>query len=326
MSSVIKDRNILITGGAGFIGSTLANKLSVNNNVTVIDDLSMGSFSNLDESPNLTKIRGTVTDQGLLEEVFEDNDFHYVFHLAAVASVADSIARPYATHQVNFDSTMMILEILRKKLKSLERLVFSSSAAVYGDEPTMPKREESVIRPLSPYAVDKFSSERMVTLYNNLYGVPASAVRFFNVYGPKQNPKSPYSGFISILVDRLFSGGFLTVFGDGEQSRDFVFVEDALQALLLIATSTESSGEVYNVGTGVKTSLNDLIVTSEKVFGRKIKVTYGESRKGDIEVSVSDIRKLSSIGYKPRNSVEQGLTKYSEYELERKAASKRSPL
>ena len=216
---MITKSNILITGGAGFIGSSLANELLPQNKITVIDNLSMGDFNNLHETSNLTKILGDVTDKNLLVKVLEENDFDYIFHLAAIASVADSVARPYETHQVNFDSTMTLLEILRQNKKSLKRFVFSSSAAVYGDEPTLPKQEEGTIRPLTPYAIDKFASEKMTMIYNNLYDVPTSATRFFNVYGPNQNPNSPYSGFISILVDRLRENTELTIFGDGEQSR-----------------------------------------------------------------------------------------------------------
>ena len=169
---MIKNNNILITGGAGFIGSTLANALLPDNKVIVLDDLSMGDFNNLDESINLTKIEGNLVDKELLGKIFSENEFDYIFHLGAVASVADSVARPYETHQVNFDSTMTILEILRTRKSKLKRFVFSSSAAVYGDEPTLPKREESVIRPLTPYAIDKFASEKMAMIYNLLYDIP----------------------------------------------------------------------------------------------------------------------------------------------------------
>ncbi|MEY8442729.1 NAD-dependent epimerase/dehydratase family protein [Lactococcus ileimucosae] len=312
---MIQNNNILITGGAGFIGSSLANRLLPNNKVTIIDDLSMGDFSNLSSSSNLIKIKGSVTDKALLEKVFEENDFDYIFHLAAVASVADSVARPYETHQVNFDSTMAILEILRTKKKSIKRFIFSSSAAVYGDEPTLPKQEESIIRPLTPYAVDKFASERMVMVYNDLYKIPASATRFFNVYGPNQNPNSPYSGFISILVDCLKNQKPLTIFGDGEQARDFVYIDDVLQALLLIATSDQSLGQVYNVGTGAKTTLNDLIRFSQSDLGKEVDVKYTEPREGDIKLSISNIQKLKKIGYNPKYNLESGMKKYLDYEF-----------
>ncbi|TNU78896.1 NAD-dependent epimerase/dehydratase family protein [Lactococcus lactis] len=312
---MIKKNNVLITGGAGFIGSSLANVLLPQNKVTVIDNLSMGDFNNLQESANLTKILGDVTDKKLLTKVFEENDFDYIFHLAAIASVADSVARPYETHQVNFDSTMMILEILRQNKKSLKRFVFSSSAAVYGDEPTLPKTEESTIRPLTPYAIDKFASEKMAMIYYNLYDIPASATRFFNVYGPNQNPNSPYSGFISILVNRLRENTELTIFGDGEQSRDFVYIEDVIQALLLIATSNQSLGEVYNVGTGIKNTINDLTKFAQKFTDKELSIKYDAARQGDIKDSLSDVSKLESIGYKPNYDLANGMKKYLNYEF-----------
>ena len=316
---MINNSTILVTGGAGFIGSTLVNKLLSNDNkVIVVDNLSMGDFNNINESINVVKIEGSVTDCELMGQLLNDYDFEYIFHLAAIASVADSVARPYETHQVNYDSTMMLLEMLRKDKKSLKRFVFSSSAAVYGDEPTLPKQEESVIRPLTPYAIDKFASERTAMMYNNLYGVPTSATRFFNVYGPNQNPASPYSGFISILVDRLKRGTELTIFGDGDQSRDFVFVDDVIQALLLIATSEDSYGEVYNVGTGSIITLNNLVEMTEKILNKEVSVKHGDMREGDIRHSRADITKLSKIGYKPSFDLESGMHKYLDFEFSKK--------
>lgn len=314
---MIKNNNILITGGAGFIGSTLANALLPDNKVIVLDDLSMGDFNNLDESINLTKIEGNLVDKELLGKIFSENEFDYIFHLGAVASVADSVARPYETHQVNFDSTMTILEILRTRKSKLKRFVFSSSAAVYGDEPTLPKREESVIQPLTPYAIDKFASEKMAMIYNLLYDIPTSATRFFNVYGPNQNPESPYSGFISILVDRLKNEKELTIFGNGEQTRDFVYVEDVVNALLLIATSDKSRGQVYNVGTGSRITLNDLVKLSQEITGKKISIKFDKEREGDIRDSISDISKLRSIGYEPNVDLALGMKKYLEYEFKK---------
>lgn len=313
---MISSSRILVTGGAGFIGSTLANDLiSKGNKVWVLDDLSMGKWSNLEESDQLIKIEGSVVDKKLVQKIFNENDFEYVFHLAAIASVADSVTRPVETHQVNFDSTFFILNLLRDNKKSLKRFIFSSSAAIYGDEPTLPKQEESVIRPLTPYAVDKFASERMVALYNNLYGVPTSITRFFNVFGPNQNPASPYSGFISILIDRLKNNKSLTIFGDGEQSRDFVYIEDVIQALLLIATSEQSFGEVYNVGTGIKNTINDLIKFAQKFTEKELPIKYDVARQGDIKDSLSDISKLKSIGYKPNFDLATGIKKYLNHEF-----------
>ena len=305
----------LITRGAGFIGSTLANYLSKENSVIVIDDLSMGKEENLIKSSKLQFINGSVTDSELMNDILSNNTFDYVFHLAAIASVADSVERPVETHQVNFESVLMLLELIRKYQKGLKRLVFSSSAAVYGDEPTLPKKEESVIRPLTPYAVDKFAAEQYVLDYNHLYGVKTSAVRFFNVYGPNQNPESPYSGVISILVDRYkkIQKGEDTqfiLFGEGSQSRDFVFIEDVVQALLLVAKKEESLGKQFNVGTGIATTLNGLIEIIDRTLGFKLPLEHEAERDGDIKESVADISRLKSLGFTPSFSVREGMKKY----------------
>lgn len=310
---------ILITGGAGFIGSTLANHLSKENSVIVIDDLSMGKEENLFESENLRFINGSVTDNKLMDDILSNNKFDYIFHLAAIASVADSVERPVETHQINFESVLLLLELIKNYQKDLKRLVFSSSAAVYGDEPTLPKQEESVIRPLTPYAVDKFAAEQYVLDYYHLYGIPTSAVRFFNVYGPNQNPESPYSGVISILVDRykkLQSGmeTQFTLFGDGSQSRDFVFVEDVIQALLLVASKEEALGKQFNVGTGNALELSELIKVIDETLNITLPISYEASRDGDIKNSVADISRLKSLGFKPSFSIHEGMKKYLESE------------
>ncbi|MDR0615133.1 MAG: NAD-dependent epimerase/dehydratase family protein [Lactobacillales bacterium] len=310
--------NYLVTGGAGFIGSNLTNFLAKENHVVVVDDLSMGKMENLDLSANIEFIKGSVIDVTLMRNLFKEKEFDYIFHLAAIASVADSVKNPVQTHQVNFDAVFHLLELTKKYQKMFKRFVFSSSAAVYGDEGTLPKQEESVIRPLTPYAIDKFAAEKFVLVYNNLYEVPASAVRFFNVYGPKQNPSSPYSGVISIMMDCFdkLKGNLdakFTLFGDGQQSRDFVFVEDVIQALLLVAKSSATFGEVYNVGIGQATTLLKLIRIIENHFGIKLPIIYKEARLGDIKESFADISKLQEVGYKPKNTVSEGMKKYIEY-------------
>lgn len=308
-------KKILITGGAGFIGSSLVNRLSSNYIVYVIDDLSMGDKNNLNKSQNIRFLKGTVTDKSLMTKIIKENNFEYIFHLAAIASVADSVERPLDTHSVNFDSVLMILELCRKYQKNLKRLVFSSSAAVYGDEETLPKKEESVIRPLTPYAIDKFSAEQYVLDYYSLYGVPTSAVRFFNVYGPNQNPSSPYSGVISIIVDnckKIMNGkpAHFTIYGDGEQSRDFVYIEDVLDALIIVATSDNSLGTQYNVGTGTGTTLNRLVDTVSSIIKIKLPVSHEKSRVGDIKESLADNTKLKKIGFNPKFDIVSGMREY----------------
>lgn len=311
---------ILITGGAGFIGSTLANHLGKENVVIVVDDLSMGKVENLEMDRNITFIEGDVADSVLMEEIIHANQFDYIFHLAAVASVADSVARPVETHRVNFESVLMLLELVRKYQPNLKRIVFSSSAAVYGDEPTLPKKEESIIRPLTPYAIDKFAAEQYVLDYCHLYDVPGSAVRFFNVYGPNQNPNSPYSGVISILVDRYkkqLAGEktSFTLYGDGSQSRDFVYIDDVIQALLLVANKEAALGQQFNVGTGKATTLLTLIQTIDQILETELALEYQPERSGDIHDSLADISKIQSIGYLPNYDVLSGMKSYLKTEI-----------
>lgn len=318
---MITNSTILITGGAGFIGSTLAQSLGKENHLVVVDDLSMGKKSNLTGIKNLRFIQGDIAEHQLMEDVLQTTSFDYIFHLGAIASVADSVAEPLKTHRVNFDSTLLLLELVRTYQKNLKRFVFSSSAAVYGDESTLPKNETtSIIRPLTPYAIDKFSSERYVLDYHDLYHVPTAAVRFFNVYGPNQNPESPYSGVISILLDcykQNLAGQTKTfkLFGDGLQTRDFVYVADVIQALLLVATATKAKGNVYNVGTGHAISLLDIIQILNQITGLVLPIEQAAARLGDIPHSVSTIEKLTALGYQPKFTVEMGMQRYLEREL-----------
>ena len=309
----------LVTGGAGFIGSNLTNMLvKKGHEVVVIDDLSMGKVENLNDLGKVEFIKGSITNKELMKSILTKHQFDYVFHLAAVASVADSVERPVETHEVNYNAVLNILDLIRKYQQNLKRFVFASSAAVYGDDPELPKKETSPIKPMTQYAVDKFAAERTAINFNNLYNVPASAVRFFNVYGPNQNPESPYSGVISILLDRYTRNlkgeniGF-TLFGDGSQVRDFVFIEDVLHALLLVSESENSLGQVFNVGTENETDLNQVITELNEIYDFELPVTHDAARVGDIHRSVADISSLKSLGFMPENTVFQGLSKLVEF-------------
>lgn len=310
---------ILITGGAGFIGSNLVKKYYKDNKIVVVDDLSMGTQNNIAEFDNVVFHKASVLDLKFMTELLKEEDFDYIFHLAAVASVADSIKRPIETNQINFLSTLQILEILKQmENSSLKRFVFASSAAIYGDEETLPKKEDSEIRPLTPYAIDKFASEKYTLVYSSLYDLPTSCVRFFNVYGPKQNPSSPYSGVISIILDRFEkkinkNPKEFTLYGDGNQTRDFVFVEDVVSALDIVARSHQSKGNVYNVGTGTETSLNDLIASLSRILNESIEINNLPIREGDIQRSFCSIEKLKQLGYTPKYSVEDGLGEYIKF-------------
>lgn len=310
---------LLITGGAGFIGSTLAKRLAPTHDIIVVDDLSMGQTANLAGVPNIEFYEESVLNEAFMTKLFRSEQFDYIFHLAAIASVADSVARPVATHRVNFDSTLLILELIKTYQPALKRIVFSSSAAVYGDDPTLPKDEQAPIKPLSPYAVDKFASETYLLNAYALYGVRASAARFFNVYGINQNPSSPYSGVISIMMSKYLEQlagetTRFTFFGEGHQTRDFVFVEDVCRALLLIAESEEALGQVYNIGNGVETSLLTLKAELDDLFGLTLPTHHAAAREGDIERSVATITKLKSLGYEPHYTFKEGLRIYIEHE------------
>lgn len=305
---------ILITGGAGFIGSNLAKALvkEEDNKVVVVDDLSMGQIENL-EGLDLRFIEHDVTDKEFMHHLLREYKFDYIFFLAAVASVADSVERPLETHAVNQEAVLDTLEFIHHSKLPLKRFLFTSSAAVYGNLPDMPKSETTRCQPLTPYAVDKYAAERFTIDYEGLYGVPTVAVRFFNVFGPNQNPDSPYSGVLSIITDKLKNNEVFNLYGDGSQTRDFVYVADVVKALRLVVTKTPKA-TVYNVAQGGETSLLDLIRMYEKVSGRKLKINYMPARKGDITKSIADISKIKSIGFKTDWSLERGLKVYWEYE------------
>lgn len=302
---------VLVTGGAGFIGSNLVDHLiETVDEVIVVDDLSMGLGSNLPKSNKVKFYKESITNYDFMKKLLINEKPDYIYLLAAIASVADSVERPIETHEINENANLFILETIRKANLPVKKLLFASSAAVYGDNPELPKKESSQIKPLTPYAIDKFATERYVIDYGNLYGLNTVCVRFFNVYGPKQNPKSPYSGVLSIISDAIKKEKQFTMFGDGSQTRDFVFVGDVIQALLLLMKTTAAQHDVYNVATGKATSIKDVIQAYESISNKKLTVNYQKTRAGDIKDSRADISNLSSLGYQPRFDIESGLRVY----------------
>jgi UDP-glucose 4-epimerase len=235
---------------------------------------------------------------------------NYILLVGAVASVADSIADPDRTHAINAEANFNILNHLRQARLSIKSLLFISSAAVYGNLPGVPKTEVSPVEPLSQYAVDKYSTERNVINYHNLYQIPTMAVRLFNVYGPKQNPHSPYSGVLSIVTDCLINDREFKQYGDGEQTRDFTYVEDVATCILALLEEPKAIGEVVNIGTGSKASLNEVIGIIENISGRNLKKQILPERKGDIKFSYGDPSKLNSMGLAATTNLEIGLRKY----------------
>lgn len=302
---------ILITGGAGFIGSNLAHALVDNNEITIVDDLSMGKKENIADI-DVKFYEHDVCDHEFMHQLLSENKFDYIYYLAAVSSVADSVVRPLETHRVNQESVLDTLEYLRVNKLPIKRFLFASSAAIYGNLPDFPKSEDSHVQPLTPYAVDKYASERFTIDYGNLYGLPTVAVRFFNVYGPRQNPDSPYSGVLSIITKCMKNNQPFTLYGDGSQTRDFVYVGDVVDALIKISTETKES-TVYNIADGGETLLIDVIHTYEDISGVKLNISYKENRSGDISKSKADISKLRKIGFEPSWSLHEGLKKYWDY-------------
>jgi len=299
--------NVLVTGGAGFIGSHLVEKLlATGERVRVVDDLSTGKRDNLPRHDALEFIEGDIRDAKLVNHCVAEMDA--VVHLAAVASVQASIDNPIRTHQVNFDGTLNLLEAARGA--RVGRFLYACSAAVYGDTTSIPVSEQAPLNPLSPYAVDKLTGEYYLLHYYRKYRLAATSFRFFNIYGPRQDPSSPYSGVISIFVDRLQRNQPVTVYGDGSQTRDFVYVADLAELLARAAHGPEGVGGIFNVGTGKRHSLLQLLDQLEKLSGKKIARHHEASRLGDIEHSCADVSRLKQVfGAAPAEPFDQGLKK-----------------
>jgi len=296
----------LVTGGAGFIGSHIVDRLlSDGHEVIVLDDFSTGHRSNLPENnPALTIIEGDISHPGTVKENMVGID--WVFHKAAVASVPKTVNDPVGSSAVNYQGTLNLLEAARNN--NVKRFVFASSAALYGDEPTLPKVETMCPVTLSPYAVDKLASEFACGMYTKLYGLETVCLRYFNVYGPKQDPSSPYSGVISIFTDKLKNKEIPTIFGDGEQTRDFVFVSDVVEANMKAISAEDGVGEYYNIATGKKITLNELLKNLCDIYETDFKVNYAEVRQGDIRESYAVIDKaISKLKWQPAVALNQGL-------------------
>lgn len=303
----------LITGGAGFIGSNLAARVvAASSYVQIVDDLSMGKMENIDylDKERLTLHKESITNYEFMRELLVHEKFDYIVLLGAVASVADSVENPNKTHQVNQEANINLFETIRKNNLKPKKILFASSAAVYGNNPELPKKESSPIEPLTPYAIDKFASERYALTYGRLYGLPTVATRFFNVYGPKQNPASPYAGVLSIILNCLKENNQFKLYGDGSQKRDFTYVEDVVDAILLLLHNAHLVNDVYNVATGNSVSLNEVIGIFEKRLHQQLKVEKLPERQGDIKFSEADISKITAASFKAKYAISAGLEKY----------------
>jgi UDP-glucose 4-epimerase len=271
-----------------------------------LDDLSTGRRENL-QGIDARLIQGSITEPGPLKEAFEGADC--VFHLGAIASVQRSVEDPLLVNDVNLNGTLSVL--LAARDAGVKRAVFASSAAVYGRSPELPKREDMRPDPGSPYAVTKLCGEHYSSVVQDLYGLETVALRFFNVFGPRQDPSSEYSGVISRFISAVLKGEQPVVYGDGEQTRDFVFVQDVVRACIL-ASKSRATG-VFNVARGESTSLNQLLKALSRITGREVSPRYAKARAGDIRHSLADISRVREIGYSPEVSVEEGLRRTVEW-------------
>lgn len=294
-----------MTGGAGFIGSHIVERLLADGlDVRVLDDFSSGSASNLPVHPSLEVVTGDVADAAMVRSVVEGMD--WVFHEAAIASVPRCNEDPLGTAKVNYQGTLNVLEASRHA--GVRRVMFAASAAAYGDLPELPKSERSPVKPLSPYAVDKLASEHACAVFYHLYGLETVCLRYFNVYGLRQDPDSPYSGVISIFARRLARGETPCIYGDGEQTRDFVHVSDVVEANVLAARTPSVGGQVFNVGTGKGLSLNAILATMGAVCGSTARPDYAAPRAGDIRHSYAGISLARErLGWGPQVAFEDGI-------------------
>jgi len=302
----MKNKKIVVTGGAGFIGSNLARYLSnENNHVVVVDNLSTGHLENIQdliESDKIEFVKASITDLNILQGTFKG--FDYIFHEAALPSVPRSIKEPLITNQVNINGTLNVL--IAAKDAGVKKVIFASSSSVYGDTPTLPKTEKMIPNPLSPYAVSKLAGEYYCGVFTEVFHLPTVALRYFNVYGPRQDPSSEYAAVIPKFIQSILSDNSPVVYGDGEQTRDFTFIDDVVHANVLAAES-DTTG-VFNAAGGKRISINELANTVMALCNKELEIVYEEIRPGDIKHSLSDISKAKEeFGYYPRFDIKNGL-------------------
>jgi len=276
----------LVTGGAGFIGSHITGRLLADGHrVRILDNFSTGKRENIPASADVEVVEGDVGDTDTVRQCMDGVDI--VFHEAAIASVPETVGNPLASERTNYRGTVNVLEAARQA--TARRVVFACSAAVYGDLPELPKQETMPVKPLSPYAIDKLASEYACRVYHSLYGLETVALRYFNVFGPRQDPSSPYSGVISIFSDCTRQGKQPDIYGDGGQTRDFIYVSDVVEANMRAASAQAAPGKAYNIATGSTVTINELLQTLCRLQGRTFDPAYKPVREGDIRHSSADI-------------------------------------
>ena len=296
----------LVTGGAGFIGSNTVDELvRRGHGVVVLDDFSAGKEENLaDVRSKITLVKGSVTDLEAVQKAIHQAE--YVIHLAARTSVPRSVKDPLETNRANVEGTLNVLVAARDN--KVKRLVFAASSSAYGETPTLPKTESMEPKPISPYGVAKYVGELYASVFGHCYGLETVSLRYFNIFGPRQDPDSPYSGVLSRFATAFLADEPPVVYGDGEQTRDFTFVENAVQANLLACEVPGAAGHVFNIGTGTRVSLNHTLELLRSIAGKKLPAQYEPPREGDIRDSQADITKARQmLGYQPAVTFEEGL-------------------
>ncbi len=298
-------KRVAVTGGAGFIGSHLAEELAGRGYyVIILDDLSTGRMENIADllkKENVEFIQGSITELILLRELFQGVE--YIFHQAALSSVPRSIEDPLTANEVNIKGTLNVLMAAREN--RVGKVVYASSSSVYGDALTSPQREDMPANPLSPYALTKLAGEYYCNIFRQIYGLPTVCLRYFNVYGLRQDPQSQYAAAVPAFMERIFQNLPPVIFGDGEQSRDFTFIQDVVQANILAAMN-DAEG-VYNIGNGKSVTINQVAKAILDLMYKDLKPVHKEPRPGDPRHTLADISKARGFGYEPRWTLEDGL-------------------
>ncbi len=314
-------KTFLITGAAGFIGSNLTERLLRDGyNVKALDNLLTGKLDNLAFTKKLCSdivarfefIEGDIRDVATVTAAIEGVD--YILHQAALPSVARSVEDPAMSHDINVNGTLNILEAARKSDADI-KIVYAASSSAYGDTPTLPKIETMPAKPLSPYALQKFTAEEYMRIYHSIFGVKTVSLRYFNVFGPQQDPKSLYAAVIPSFISAFLKDTTPTVYGDGEQTRDFTYIDNVVQANIRAALSSDdANGKVFNIACGKRISLNQLLKLLERKFNRSANTEYCDARAGDVKHSLADINRAKELlGYSPEVAFEEGLANTVDY-------------
>ena len=313
----MENKKVIVTGGAGFIGSNLSERLSEKNEVIIIDNFSTGkreNIENLIKKENVRLIEGSISDLELLQNIFRGVD--YVFHQAALPSVPRSIKNPVATNDANVNGTLNVLVAARDN--GVRKVAYASSSSVYGDTEVLPKTESMIPKPLSPYAISKLTGEYYCTIFHNIYDLPTTSLRYFNVFGLRQDPDSDYAAVIPKFIAHVLNNQPLIIYGDGKQTRDFTFVGDVVEANILAAENKRSNGRTLNIAGGKRTTINNLSKIITNLMEKDLKAEHTDPRPGDVRHSLADILKVEKLlGWKPKTDLEQGLRKTIDFFTER---------